>query len=69
MVSAVASNPPPLVPGFSVGDVVEITFTKRTNGLSLSGPPVTMVRRPRFAMHPAMAENAQVYAARMGSHL
>ncbi len=29
-----ASNPPPLVPGFSVGDVVTVVFTKTTNTTS-----------------------------------
>ncbi len=29
-----ASNPPPLVPGFSVGDVVTLVFTKATNSTS-----------------------------------
>jgi hypothetical protein len=31
VVSAAASNPPPLVPGFSVGDVVTVTFSSPTN--------------------------------------
>jgi hypothetical protein len=31
VVSVVASNPPPLKVGFSVGDVVTVTFTKATN--------------------------------------
>jgi hypothetical protein len=37
VLSANASNPPPLVPGFSVGDVVTVVFTKATNA---SGRPV-----------------------------
>jgi hypothetical protein len=38
VLSANASNPPPLVPGFSVGDVVTVVFTKATN---VSTNPVT----------------------------
>ena len=31
LVSATASNPPPLVPGFSVGDVVTLVFSEATD--------------------------------------
>jgi hypothetical protein len=34
VLSVNASNPPPLVPGFSVGDVVTVVFSKPTNGSS-----------------------------------
>jgi hypothetical protein len=36
-----ASNPPPLRPGFSVGDVVAVAFTKPTNA-----PPTPLVFEP-----------------------
>lgn len=44
MVSATASNPPPIIPGFSVGDIITIVFTKSTNGPSLGTTALRMVR-------------------------
>jgi hypothetical protein len=37
VVSAVASNPPPLTPGLSDGDIVTFTFSKATNQPSGTG--------------------------------
>ncbi len=42
VVSAAAFNPPPVTPGFSVGDVVVVTFSSPTNGSTVASftPPI-----------------------------
>jgi hypothetical protein len=46
IVSVVASNPPPVVPGLSGGDVVNVTFTKavRLAGASVNGMQPAFLR-------------------------